>query len=167
MQLSSMISRCLYNNEKCSIKINFLNFLNSSDEFINWLKCQSEKTNNKTVQELLDCVLNYKLTNIILKKSSIKNNKSVEQLTSNELTILAQNVISFDMKIIDTMTFKESQVCSGGIPLCEVNKDTLESLNVKNLYLTGEILDVDGNCGGYNLGFAWISGIIVGNSIGR
>lgn len=167
MQLSSMISRCLYNNEKCMIKINFLNFLNSLEEFIDWLKCQSKKTNNKTIQELLDCVLNYKLTNIILKKSGIKNNKLVEQLTSNELTVLAQNVISFDIEIIDTMTFKESQVCSGGIPLCEINKDTLESLKVKNLYLTGEILDVDGNCGGYNLGFAWISGIIVGNSIGR
>ena len=73
----------------------------------------------------------------------------------------------FKLDIIDTMSFKESQVCSGGVPLCEVNKDTLESLIIKNLYLTGEILDVDGLCGGYNLGFAWISGIVAGNSIGK
>lgn len=167
MQLSSLISRGLNDGKRYYLEINFLNFLNSKYEFIIWLKNQDKKTNNKSIQQLLDCVFNYKITNIILKKSNIKGNTLVSDLKEEQLDTLSKNIIMFKLDIIDTMSFKESQVCSGGVPLCEVNKDTLESLIIKNLYLTGEILDVDGLCGGYNLGFAWISGIVAGNSIGK
>ena len=167
MQLSSLISRGLNDGKRYYLEINFLNFLNSKYEFIIWLKSQDKKTNTKSIQQLLDCVFNYKITNIILKKSNIKGNTLVSDLTENQLDTLSKNIIMFKLDIIDTMSFKESQVCSGGVPLSEVNKDTLESLIIKNLYLTGEILDVDGLCGGYNLGFAWISGIVAGNSIGK
>ena len=104
---------------------------------------------------------------MILKLCNIDRNKKVNELNKNELNILSKNIITFKLNITGTNSFKEAQVCSGGVPLSEVNMNTLESLKVKNLYLTGETLDVDGMCGGYNLGFAWISGIIVGNSIGR
>ena len=167
MQLSSLISRGLNDGKKYYLEINFLNFLNSKYEFITWLKDQDKKTNNKSIQQLLDCVFNYKITNIILKKSNIKGNTLVPDLKEEQLDNLSKNIVTFKLDIVDTMSFKESQVCSGGVPLCEVNKDTLESLIIKNLYLTGEILDVDGLCGGYNLGFAWISGIVAGNSIGK
>ena len=56
-------------------------------------------------------------------------------------------------------------MCSGGIPLTEINSKTLESLKVKSLYFTGEIIDIDGDCGGYNLGWAWMSGIIAGKNV--
>lgn len=167
MQLSSKVSRAIYNNHKCHVIINFLNFLDSPLSFIDWLNNQNSKTNDKNISQILDCVLNYKLTNLILKLCNIDRNKKVNELNKNELNILSKNIITFKLNITGTNSFKEAQVCSGGVPLSEVNMNTLESLKVKNLYLTGETLDVDGMCGGYNLGFAWISGIIVGNSIGR
>ena len=56
-------------------------------------------------------------------------------------------------------------MCTGGVPLHEINPTTMESKLVDGLYIIGEILDVDGDCGGYNLGFAWMSGIIAGEAI--
>ena len=61
--------------------------------------------------------------------------------------------------------FSMSQVTIGGVSLSEINPDTLESNIVKGLYFIGEVLDVDADCGGYNLGFAWISGMIAGKGI--
>ena len=58
----------------------------------------------------------------------------------------------------------KGQVVTGGIPLNRV-KTTLEDKEYKDLYYTGEILDVDGVCGGFNLGFAWLSSIVVGDDI--
>ena len=66
------------------------------------------------------------------------------------------------LKISDTNGFDNAQVCAGGIPLAEVNETTMESRCVNGLYLAGEILDVDGECGGYNLQWAWSSGYLAG-----
>ena len=56
----------------------------------------------------------------------------------------------------------QAQVCSGGVPLSEIKIKTMESIYQENLYIVGELLDVDGDCGGYNLSFAWISGMLAG-----
>ena len=60
--------------------------------------------------------------------------------------------------------FKEAQIVCGGVKLDEINDDFSSRIK-SNLYLGGEILDVDGACGGYNLYFAWLSGIVIANSI--
>ena len=73
--------------------------------------------------------------------------------------------MNFPLIITGTKSFKEAQTATGGIPLEEINPKTMESKLVKGLYLIGEILDVDGICGGYNLGFAWMSAIIAGDNI--
>ena len=61
----------------------------------------------------------------------------------------------------------DSQVTSGGLDLNEVYIDRLESKRIPNLFITGELLDIDGVCGGYNLMNAWITGIRVGKSVGK
>ena len=62
----------------------------------------------------------------------------------------------------DTKSFEQAQVCRGGVDTKEVHAETLESLYVPGLYFAGEILDVDGICGGYNLQWAWSSGYVAG-----
>ena len=59
-----------------------------------------------------------------------------------------------------------SQVCVGGVSLSDIDVNTFESKLVPGLYFTGEVMDVTGDCGGFNLGFAFLSGIIAGSSIG-
>ena len=66
-----------------------------------------------------------------------------------------------------TNPFDKAQVCTGGVRLGEVKRDTLESKLVPGLYFAGEILDVDGICGGYNLQWAWASGCLAGKSAAK
>ena len=106
-------------------------------------------------------MLNYKLSNII---SANYKDKYYNNLSSSEKKQIISRLIEYKVKINGTNTFKEAQVTTGGVSLEEININTMESLKQKNLYIIGELLDVDGKCGGYNLGFAWISGILAGIS---
>ena len=119
---------------------------------------------NSKINETLEKFLNYKLINIILKKSGIKKN-DWQKLSDKEFSTLVNTITNFKLKITGTKSFENAQVCSGGVPLSEINLNTMESYKTKDLYLAGEILDIDGDCGGYNLGFAWISGIIAGENV--
>lgn len=67
----------------------------------------------------------------------------------------------------DSRGFEQAQVTAGGIPLSEVNSETMESRKMPGLFLTGELLDVDGICGGYNLQWAWSTGFLAGTAAGK
>ena len=117
---------------------------------------------NRTISDLLDGILNYKLINLIIKLSKIDRNLSWDNLTSNQKEELGNNLTNFKLNITGTNSFESSQTCTGGIPLTEINLTTMESLKTKCLYITGELLDIDGDCGGYNLTNAWITGYLAG-----
>lgn len=168
MQLSGMIARGLELNRKETIMINFMPWLtNDVKEFILWMDERSNKVLSRNVTELLDGVLNYKLVNLLIKKSKVKPNNNWHDLDNNSKLYLANNIIAFKQEVVSTNSFDKAQVCSGGIPLSEINIKTMESLKSKGLYIVGELLDVDGDCGGYNLSFAWISGILAGSNISK
>lgn len=69
---------------------------------------------------------------------------------------------NFQVQIEDTNGFEQAQICAGGILTSEINAKTMESVYADGLYLTGELLDVDGICGGYNLQWAWATGFLAG-----
>jgi predicted Rossmann fold flavoprotein len=124
-----------------------------------------EKNNNKNIYETLCHALNSKLVNVILEVSKLDKSSNWHDIEINQKNNIINNIIAFKLNIIGTKGFDNAQVTSGGVSLKEINPKTLESKLVKDLYFTGEILDCDGACGGYNLGFAWLSGLLVGNSI--
>ena len=119
---------------------------------------------DRSISDLLDGILNYKLINLIIKLSKLKKESSWSNLSIQEKYLLGTNLTNFIINIIGTNSFEQAQTCTGGIPLTEINSSTMESLKVKGLYLTGELLDVDGDCGGYNLGIAWITGMLAGKN---
>ena len=162
--LSGKISRGLYQNKKEQISINFLHPFNitNSNEFITWMNNRNKQVLNRTISDLLDGCLNYKLINLLLKLSKIDRNTSWNNLSTKDKSILGNNLTNFIVDIIGTKSYDFSQTCTGGIPLTELNLKTMESLITKNLYITGELLDIDGDCGGYNLTNAWITGYLAG-----
>ena len=162
--LSGQISRGLSQNKKEQIKINFLHpfNLNTKEDFINWMNKRNNQILNRTISDLLDGILNYKLINLILKLSKIKRDTYWDNLTLSEKSLLGSNLTNFLITITGNNSFDSSQTCTGGIPLTEINPHTMESLKTKGLYITGELLDIDGDCGGYNLTIAWITGHIAG-----
>ena len=161
MQLSSYISKGLYLGKDERIKINFLPFIDE-DEFFVFMDNRSRKMKNRTVMELLEGVLNYKLISVILKK---KQNLIWDECNNKEREFIKKNLLSYMVEVVDTKSFNYSQVTLGGVSLLEVNLETMESKKVKDLYITGELLDITGDCGGYNLTIAWITGLIAGECL--
>ena len=160
--LSGKAAKALNQNKDVAISINFIPFEDNPKEF---LKTINKNTYHKTISELLEGFMHYKLVDIILKKAQIKRDLLLNTLTIAELNNLIKTLTDFQIKIIATHSLDHAEVCSGGVPLNEINDQTLESLKVKNLYFVGELIDIDGDCGGYNLGWAWVSGIVAGKNV--
>lgn len=117
------------------------------------------------LQDALSCIINNKLA-IAIAKELKSANKLVKELTKNELEGVCFNIKNMYFDITDTGDFNTAQVTSGGVVLDEFTKD-LESTKCKGLYAIGEVLDVDGKCGGYNLSWAFTSAITAANDISR
>ncbi len=145
------------------VKINFVPWLNSSLK--DYLNQKAKEMKGYSISQILEGFLNYKLVNLLLEKSHIKNDDIWENINESNKKLLVNNITAFKVNITGTNSFDKAQVTTGGIPLTEINPKTMESNKIKGLYFAGEILDVDGDCGGYNLGFAFITGMIAGKSI--
>jgi len=161
MQLSGRINRGLDSNKKEQLIIDFLPMINDSD----FLNKRNKLLKGRNIVELMEGLINYKLLYVLYKSINLDMESTYDELSSNEKDKLYKVIKEFKLNIVGTKDFNDAQVCSGGIPLTEINFETMESLKQKGLYITGELQDVDGDCGGYNLGYAWLSGIIVGNKI--
>lgn len=162
--LSRDIKIGLENNKKEYIHINFIPWYNE-DNFLEFMNKRNKSLPSRNITELCDGFLNYKLLMILLKKVGIKNDVNWNDLSENDKKKFVNILTDFEVEIIDTKGFDNAQTCSGGIPLEELNLKTLESLKQKGLYFCGEVVDLDGDCGGYNLTFAFLSGILVGSDI--
>lgn len=115
---------------------------------------------NKKVYDLLLGFLPNKMIDYILKTLDISKDVYYEDLSNDKKQELTKILKEMEFNITSYKEFDFSQVCSGGVSLREINPLTMESIFVKNLYIIGELLDVNGDCGGYNLTFAFLSGIL-------
>ena len=109
-------------------------------------------------------MLNPKLAQPLLKLAGVDLSKKAGELTGKELHRILQQLKSYEAMVMSVNPFANAQVCCGGVDTRQVDPVTMESRIRKGLYFAGEILDVDGICGGYNLQFAWSSGMIAGRS---
>ncbi len=152
-------------NEK--ITINFLDPLHiySVEEAREYLVQRNKDLPNRSLDELLDTILDYKLTNLLLKLAKIPLHTKMTMIEKEKLDVFLKNLVSFPLTITGFKSYKNAQICLGGIAIKEINTNTMESKMVENLYIVGEALDVSGECGGYNLGFAWLSGLIAGRGV--
>lgn len=159
--LSGEAAKALYKKQNVEIEINFIPNIIVQD-YYEWFNNYNKNVPNRKVSELLDNLINYNLVNAILKKLNIKRDICWNDLTYDKQNTLIDNLTKYRLLITDTKSFDKAQVCSGGLSLEEVDLNTLESKKISNLFIAGELLDVDGDCGGYNLTWAWASGILAG-----
>lgn len=151
--------------EKVELEIDFMPKFDYSELF-EMLKRRKKILSHLTMENYFNGMINKKLGQFLCKMSGIeKLSKNIGDLNENEIRRICQLLKKYRVEIIDTNGFKNAQVTAGGVALDEVNLETLESQKVKGLYFAGEILDVYGECGGYNLQWAWASGIRVGKMI--
>lgn len=160
--LSHYVTRGLDLGKKEEIFINFVPFIKSSVE--EWLKEHSSNL-KVNLRNILEGILNYKLVTVILKRANLDGEYYFNDLTDWDIKRLADALSKFKLTVTGTKSFDFSQVCNGGVKLDEINPKTFESLKVDGLYITGELLDINGNCGGYNLTSCFISGMRAGEDI--
>ena len=163
MNLSSLVSKALYQKQKVKVHLNFLPNI-EKENIDKWLTLRDNTMYQRTVIELLESIIPYKLLYILVSKAGIKSNCHYKSLTWKEKNDLINNLSDLTLEIRETKEIFKGQVVTGGIPINRV-KTTLEDKEYAGLYYTGEILDVDGICGGFNLGFAWLSSIVVSEDI--
>lgn len=163
LDLSRLIIDYLHKLD-CTVSVNFLPDYNSI-ELNQLLKNRWQTQPRKTLVNSLSEILPKKLCNVLLKELAINSNTKVNQITKEETELLAERLSNWQLAIKKPRSFAESMVTAGGVSLDEVNTKTMESLKVKGLYLAGEILDIDGISGGYNLQFAWSTGYLAGLNV--
>ena len=154
--LSRDIRLALNDKKNCEVSINFSPFDDHS--------LKEVLSNNKNISDILDGFLDYKLTNIILETVGISKDSKFNDLSIKLQDKLINALTNYKVKIEDTKDYLDAQVTCGGVSLDEIKLDTMESKLVKGLFLAGEVLDIDGDCGGYNLTAAFITGLIAGGS---
>ena len=118
---------------------------------------------NLSAADALTGIFNYKLSVYLLKRTEISPDITASELTHRQITALTQAAKSLDFTVTATADFASAQVTAGGIKGDEVT-ETLMSRKINGLFFAGEMLDVHGDCGGYNLHFAFASGIKAGRS---
>ena len=115
-----------------------------------------------SVEDCLCGMLPKKLMYVILLRTGIAPDSRYCDLGKDTLVRICRGIKEFSLPIMQTKDFSMAQVTAGGVALSGINPKTMESKLQKGLYLTGELLDVDGTCGGYNLQFAFATGILAG-----
>jgi flavoprotein family protein len=138
------------------------------NELYEILKERKRILSHLTMENYFNGMINKKLGQFLSKVSGIeKLSKPVKDLNDSDIRKLCTALKKYRVKILETTGFKNAQVTAGGVSLDEVNTETLESKIVKGLYFSGEVLDVYGECGGFNLQWAWASGYIAGENAAK
>ncbi len=138
------------------------------DAIIEIINDRVKKYPNESVDTLLTGLFTNRIGLAILKYSGIYHlTLKNKQLSNKQIISLAQTLFSIKLKVIGTKGFEFSQVTAGGLECSQFNPKTMESNNINGLYCVGEVLNVDGDCGGYNLLFAFKTGYNAGVSAAK
>ncbi len=160
-QVSRYAAKALYQKQRVQAEIDFMPNM-SEKELVSFIQKRMQIHGHKNSEDFLVGMFNKKLISVFLKEAKIPSNMKATEITSKQWERLVQTILHFVVEIEGTNSFEQAQVCAGGVRTHEVKANTLESVFAKGLYLTGELLDIDGICGGYNLQWAWATGYIAG-----
>ena len=157
--ISNLATRALDENKKVSVHINFLPSISFIDKFL----VEQTKLTNLPIYDLLSNLIDPEIVKIIENRCGLKN-KLYTSFMYEEKRKLVKYVNDFDVNVIGSKDYLYAQVCSGGVYLDELN-EYMELKKIKNMYVIGELLDLTGICGGYNLGIAFRSAYLASRGI--
>lgn len=164
MQLSAFITRMAKNGGQAMVYADFVP--GHSLEFIEKaLKKAISHDENMKNENLLSGFMPKKLGEVVLKALKINLSDEVKKLSEKDIISIAKKIKKYPFPIESVRSFEDAQVTAGGADTKYFNPKTMESKIHKGFYAVGEVLDVDGLCGGYNLMWAWSSGRLCGESL--
>ena len=158
LQLSRIASRAFINGSEVKLSVDFMPTVSRAN-LEELLESRWGMFASRSIHDSFIGIIHKRLIPILIKEAGITNiHEPCYMLQWNEKNDLYLLLKSWQFHVTGTNPFKDSQVTSGGINTKEVNAETLESKLIPGLYFSGEILDVDADCGGFNLQWAWSSG---------
>ncbi len=128
---------------------------------------QKKRETNLAAEDLFTGILHNRLGRVVVKEAGISLHAPIRQLEDWELEKACRTALELPVPLTEPMGMDSAQVTAGGILTSEFDPETMESRLVPGLYVCGEVLDIDGNCGGYNLQWAWSSGRCAGHAAGK
>lgn len=165
LQISRTALEYLKNEKNIQLRIGIIH-TKTKEELETYLYERFSNSPNKNIQESLIGLINKRLILPIIKELNLDKDKIVQDLNKEEVSKIANILTNWCFKITGSQSWGQAQVTAGGISTKEINNKTMESKLIKGLYLVGELVDIDGDCGGYNLQWAWSSAYAAGmNSV--
>lgn len=138
----------------------------SNNELYNILLKNKEVFSQLTIDNLMTGILQKRMSQAVLKLANVKDfSRLCSELTDSELHAIAQTAKKLRFAVTENDGFDRAQACLGGVAGKEIDEKTMQSRVRKNLFICGEAIDLCGECGGYNLHFAFASGMIAGESL--
>ena len=155
----------LFSSPQSSVAVDLLPDI-SDLELYNILISNKERFSKQAADNIFTGILQKRLAQAVLKSAGIRDfSRPCSALGGSELKRAANEAKQMVFSVTENAGFDRAQACRGGVPGSEINTETMQSNKTKNLYICGEAIDVCGECGGYNLHFAFACGIIAGEHL--
>ena len=158
MQLARGVNEALRSNKRCTLRLNL------SPAPVD-LSARAANLPKRGMEDFLNGIVPQRLGQTLVKASGIELNRPAGSLTAAELQRLRAALTGWTIPVTGTQGFDQAQVTAGGASLKDFDVRTLRSLRVPGLFAAGEVLDVDGDCGGFNLQWAWSSALLAAEGI--
>lgn len=164
-QISRIMNYMLCNRNQVEVHIDLLPDYDKK-EFQELMQIREKLFSEGTAEKYFTGILNKKIMLLFMKLAGIKPTDDVESISGAKLQKVYELCKDWQVTVVGSNPYDNAQVCAGGVPLREVDED-MQSLKVPGLFFAGELLDVDGKCGGYNLQWAWCSGYLAGRGASK
>ena len=166
-QLSRYAAYALQEGKKAAVYINFLpgfteEVEDPKDRALQLFRQRQQRLEGRRMESFFTGLLHQKLGQLLLRMANVRPELPVAELSEKQLRSLASLSVRFKAECVEMNGFQQAQVVAGGVDTCEVDPRTMASRLVPGLFFAGEVLDIDGICGGYNLQWAWASGFVAG-----
>lgn len=164
-QLSRFAGYGLLREKKLPVEIDFMPSL-PEKEWEVFLRERRQTLYYKAMEDFLIGTVHKKITGVVLKQCGIRPEETAGNVANPQFAKLSKLMKHFPMTVTGTNPIENAQVLAGGIRLTEVSEN-METYKCRGLYLTGELMDMDGRCGGYNLQWAWSTGMAAGHAAAK
>lgn len=166
-QLSRYAAYALQEGKKAAVYINFLpGFTDKAEDpkerALQLFQQRQQRLVGRKMESFFTGLLHQKLGQLLLRMANVRPELPIAELSEKQLRSLASLSVRFKAECVEMNGFQQAQVVAGGVDTSEVDPRTMASRLVPGLYFVGEVLDIDGICGGYNLQWAWASGYVAG-----
>ena len=161
-ELSRNAAYALEAGDDVAVLVNFFPEMNEG-EYEAFCRARYDLDNDRSIADFLVGMTNKKINQAMIRLSGLKADDLVDTVDYRKIFSLLKGYRQLKFTVTETDSFENAQVCAGGVTLLNLSEN-MESRLVPGLYFVGEIVDVDGRCGGYNLQWAWTSGYLAGTS---